>query len=57
MINRIVNQVPIPVNSEYSVNQQNTSIENKRQQSFAEILNEQLKPKELSFSAHALNRL
>ena len=57
MINRIVNQVPIPINTEYSVNQSNTSIENKRQQSFAEILNEQLKPKELSFSAHALNRL
>lgn len=57
MINRIVNQVPIPINAEYSVNQQSTSIENKRQQSFAEILNEQLKPKELSFSAHALNRL
>lgn len=57
MINRIVNQIPIPINSEYKSNIQNEDISIKRQQSFAEILEEQLGSKELSFSAHAMNRL
>ncbi|HOE91698.1 MAG TPA: TIGR02530 family flagellar biosynthesis protein [Candidatus Cloacimonadota bacterium] len=57
MINRIVNQIPTPINAERVNTPQNSRIEQQRQQSFAEIFNEQLGTKELAFSAHALHRL
>lgn len=58
MINRVINQPQIPVSSDYTnYRSENTDLNLRRQQSFAEILNEHLKPTELSFSAHAMNRL
>lgn len=57
MINRIVTQEPIPINSDYQIKNQSNDIQQRRQESFANILNEKLQTNELSFSAHALNRL
>jgi flagellar operon protein len=57
VINRIVNQIPTPINAEPKHIQKNVNLEQRRQKSFAEILNDQLQTKELSFSAHALHRL
>ncbi len=58
MINRIINQPPIPLSSEYSASKpEQQDLNLKRQQSFAELLQGHLKPTELSFSAHAMNRL
>jgi flagellar operon protein len=57
MINRIVNQEPVPIKSDYQINNRSTDVQQRRQQSFASILNEQMQTNELSFSAHAMNRL
>lgn len=59
MIQRVVNYPPIPVQGEQQSKQttRNAELDSKRQISFAEVLQGQMAPNELTFSAHALNRL
>ncbi len=59
MVNRIVNYPPIPIQPIESANLQgiNSNVDRQRQSAFADLLREKIQPKELSFSAHANNRL
>jgi len=56
MINRIVNQPAVPVNGSEQ-NMFTQELVRKRQNSFIDILQDNMIPDEVSFSAHALSRL
>jgi flagellar operon protein len=57
MIHRIVTTPTVPINGSQQVTSFSTEIETQRQNSFIRILQDKLTPDEVSFSAHALNRL
>lgn len=57
MIQRIVTLPDVPVNGSEQTVKFPKDIESIRQNSFTQILHEKLIPDEVSFSAHALNRL
>lgn len=57
MIQRVVNLPSPPVSGFEQTQRINQDLDSLRKQSFNQILNDKLNPKDITFSAHALSRL